>query len=577
MIVRGTFSAQDDVMAVGGRERNSAEPLRTIVQFQQRDAGPLSTPSPPVPLPLATGRIYAAELATDSERYSGDVWVSRAVGDLGYRRFQRALAFRFAGVAPFNPKERDGSPFELAIGSLEPLSEPKSARADTTFVDRAYDIFCEGVRAANPSEAVRRSLADAPVAPSRIVAVGKAALAMLSAAREGLPDVPSLVVTNTENTGRAGYRSVGMSVRAPDPGVTLPPHVRVLAAGHPVPDAAGETAAREVEAFVGDAGEGETVLVLVSGGASAMLAAPVEGVALADKIAVTELLLASGAPIDVINAVRRALSRLKGGGLARAIHPARTVALLLSDVPRDDIAAIASGPTVPAGTPRERARDALAVLDRYALRERVPPAVRARLEGDAAREHPPEPVPVVENRLVGGNGVSLDAMARRCERDGLPHRVVSRWLDGDVADAATALHRAALDAPEGDVALLAGGETTVVLRGDGRGGRNQELALRFALLAEAEPIPRPWAMLSGGTDGRDGPTDAAGGLVDAGTIPRARAAGIDVEAALARNDSGPVLWQAEGLLVTGPTGTNVADLQVVVLGPRDGARGITAP
>ena len=418
----------------------------------------------------------------------------------------------------------------------------------------ARAIFDAGVVAADPADAVRRSLVDTPVAASRIVAVGKAALAMLDAAREAVPDAPALAVTNRENA---------VDVTG----------ARVLAAGHPVPDAAGEAAARAIEAFVADAGEGETVLVLVSGGASAMLPAPVEGVALADKIAVTELLLASGAPIDAMNAVRRALSRLKGGGLARAIHPARTVALLLSDVPRDAIAAIASGPTVPAGDARTVAREALAVLDRYALRERVPAAVRERLEGDARDEPAPRPEPDVENRLVGGNGVSLDAMAARCERDGLPHRIASRWLDGDVGEAAAFLHRAALAAPEGDVALLAGGETTVVLRGDGKGGRNQELALRFALLAEAKPIPRPWAFLSGGTDGRDGPTEAAGGLVDAGTIERARTAGIDIEAALARNDSGPVLGRAGDLLVTGPTGTNVADLQVIVLGSRD----ITAP
>lgn len=425
----------------------------------------------------------------------------------------------------------------------------------------ARSIFDAGLTAADPSVAVRAALADAPVQAERIVAVGKAALAMLAAAREHLPDAPALAVTNRENAALADG-------------------AHVLVAGHPVPNAEGEVAARRVEAFVADAREGETVLVLVSGGASAMLPAPIDGVTLADKVAVTGTLLASGVPIDDTNVVRRALSRLKGGGLARAIHPARTVALLLSDVPRDDIAVIASGPTVPQGTAAEVSGAAIDVLRRYALAERVPASVtdvlrkRAGTEGPfAVRDRRVDDDPAVENRLVGGNGPSLDAMAARCLADGLPHSIVTRWLDGDVADAAAAMHRAALEAPDGTLALLAGGETTVVLRGDGVGGRNQELALRFAMLAEGAPLGRQWAFLSGGTDGRDGPTEAAGGLVDAGTVPAIRAAGIDPVEALRRNDSGTALAAGGGLLVTGPTGTNVADLQVLVLGPRD----ITAP
>lgn len=421
----------------------------------------------------------------------------------------------------------------------------------------ARAIFDAGVVAADPAAAVRASLTAAPVQAERIVAVGKAALAMLAAARERLPDVPALAVTNRENaTETAG--------------------ARVLVAGHPVSDVAGEVAARAVEAFVADAGEDETVLVLVSGGASAMLPAPVEGVSLAEKIAVTELLLGSGVPIDEMNAVRRALSRLKGGGLARAIHPARTVALLLSDVPRDEIAAIGSGPTVAQGTTAQASRAAIDVLRRYGLAERVPASVCKALTTRAQADELDsgnEGGAIVENRLVGGNGPSLDAMAARCVADGLPHRIVTRWLDGDVADAAAAMHRAAMDAPDGKFALLVGGETTVVLRGDGVGGRNQELALRFAMLAERTPLGRSWAFLSGGTDGRDGPTEAAGGLVDAATVPAIRAAGIDPTEALGRNDSGTALAAGGGLLVTGPTGTNVADLQVLVLGPRD----ITAP
>ena len=414
----------------------------------------------------------------------------------------------------------------------------------------ARTLFDAGVAAADPGHAVRQSLMGDPVRATRIVAVGKAALAMLAAAREFLPDVPAVVVTNAENAAAA------------------PRGETVHVAGHPVPDAAGERAALAVEAFVARAGEGETVLVLVSGGGSAMLPAPVEGVALGDKIAVTDLLLASGAPIDAINTVRRALSRLKGGGLARAIHPARTVAMLLSDVPRDEIAVIASGPTVP-GSPADRqAGEAVDVLRRWCAMDRVPPAVRTVLEQrrHGAVERLPELF--VENRLVGGNGTSVRAMAERAVQSGLAASIVSTWLDGDVADAAATMHRAAMTALGSDSpdVLLAGGETTVVLRGTGTGGRNQEMALRFALLCEREPPPRPWAFLSGGTDGRDGPTEAAGGLVDAGTIPRLRGRGLDVEGMLVDNDSGTALREAGDLLVTGPTGTNVADLQVLTMG-----------
>ena len=410
----------------------------------------------------------------------------------------------------------------------------------------ARALFEAGVAAADPARAVARSLDAAPVEASRILAFGKAAVPMAEAALERLPGRPTLIVTNAENA-----REIEGA--------------RTLVAGHPVPDAGGEAAAREVERFVEPAGDGETVLVLVSGGGSAMLPAPVEGVTLADKIAVTELLLASGAPIDEVNAVRRALSRLKGGGLARAIHPARTVALLLSDVPRDEIAAIASGPTVPPTDPGSVMADALEALRRHGLEARVPASVTRAL---AATRGDERVEPDVDNRLVGGNSVSLDAMAALCKARGLRHHVVSRWLDGDVADAAALVHRAAREAPADCDALLAGGETTVVLRGDGHGGRNQEMALRLALLCESEPIGRAWTFLSGGTDGRDGPTEAAGGIVDAGTPARIRAAGLDPEALLADNDSHAALAASGDLLVTGGTGTNVADLQVLLLGER---------
>ena len=417
----------------------------------------------------------------------------------------------------------------------------------------ARSLFDAGVAKADPAQAVQQSLSAEPVHADRVVAVGKAALPMVYAALETLPEKPpSLVVTNAENIAGRMFSDI-----------------RVLAAGHPVPDENGAAAAREVEFFVAGAGEGETVLVLVSGGASAMLPAPIEGVSLQDKIAVTRALLACGAPINEINTVRRALSRLKSGGLARAIHPARTVALLLSDVPHDDIAAIASGPTVLGDSRATNAKAAIEVLDRYGLHSDVPNCVAALLARMAEPTETMNDGIRVENRLVGGNGPSLDAMVTEAERRGLPHTIVSRWLDGDVSDAAQVLHRAATMASTGGIILLAGGETTVVLQGTGQGGRNQELALRFAMLCENEPLNRPWAFLSGGTDGRDGPTIAAGGLVNATTLARIQATGADPQALLGNNDSFAALDAAGDLLITGATGTNVADLQVLVLGERN--------
>ncbi len=390
---------------------------------------------------------------------------------------------------------------------------------------QARAIFAAGLAAADPAAAVTRAVAGMP-RPARIVAVGKAARRMAGAALAGLGGVPALVVTNDGNAG-------------PLEGAT------VLASGHPVPDARGEAAARAVEAAVAGLSPGDRVLCLISGGGSALLPAPVVGITLADKQAVSRLLLASGADIAVLNLVRQQLSRLKGGGLLRAAAPGRVTALILSDVVGDDLRVIASGPTVaPVGTRAEAA----AALRELGLWDRLPPAVAAHL---AAPAPPPAPLPAAENRLVGSNALSVAAMAAAA-----PGAVVHPVLDGEVGAAAARI------AACGPGVHLWGGETTVRLAGRGTGGRNQELALRVALLAQG--WRGPWAFLSGGTDGRDGPTDAAGGIVDHGTLARMAAAGIDPAARLADNDSHPALAASGDLLVTGGTGTNVADLQVLV-------------
>ena len=391
--------------------------------------------------------------------------------------------------------------------------------------DRVRAIFDAGVAAADPFAAVAAHLPLAPT-PALILAVGKAARRMAEAALAVHPGVPALVVTNYENAG-------------PLDGA------EVLAAGHPVPDAGGLAAGQAVLAAL--AAVRGPVLALISGGGSALLPAPVEGVSLEDKAALNRLLLGAGLDIRAMNLVRQQVSRIKGGGVLRAAAPHPVCALILSDVVGDDLAVIASGPTVaPLGTPDQ----ATALLREAGLWDRVPEAIRAHLEGAEA----PRPLPAARNVLVGSNAQSLAAMAVAAG----PCHVLPQAVEGDVAEAA----RAICDAARPGVTLW-GGETTVILKGTGKGGRNQELALRIALEARARGWTR-WTCLQGGSDGRDGPVEAAGGLVDDGTLDRIAAAGGDVAALLGNNDSHAALVLAGDLLVTGATGTNVADLGVMI-------------
>lgn len=436
--------------------------------------------------------------------------------------------------------------------------------------------FRAGVAAADPGIAVTKALSwrdgGLHIAldmhdPSRqragdwrqiqVLAFGKAACAMAAAAAEIVPAdrlAGGLVVTTYQN-----YRPVA--------------GFDVIAAGHPLPDHAGLLAARLMSRRAAAAGRGELLLVLVSGGGSALLPAPVDGIGIDEKIATTELLLASGAGINAINCVRKHLSTLKGGGLARLAVPADLHALILSDVLGDDLSAIASGPTVPDAS---SFADAVAVLERAGISAEVPAAVGDYLAAGVRRRRPetPKPGDAVFKRaghtLVGSNCISLDAVLAAATAAGCQTRIYSRELCGEarlVAEAlagyARRLQRAGLDAP---TAIIAGGETTVTLSGNGKGGRNQELALAFALAAESVGLA-DWTLLSGGTDGRDGPTDAAGGIVDTGTLARIRDAGLDPAAMLAGHDSHPALAAAGDLLATGATGTNVADLQILLLQP----------
>ncbi|TNF20144.1 MAG: DUF4147 domain-containing protein [Rhodobacteraceae bacterium] len=410
-----------------------------------------------------------------------------------------------------------------------------------TLYRTARALFDAAVEAADPAIALRRALARHPLPNPKgalhLIAIGKAAPAML---KEALNHVArpceALAVTHYENP-------------------MVVPKAEVLRAAHPVPDEAGLRAGQKIMRRLDRLGPKDAVVVLVSGGGSALVLAPVEGVSLADKAAVSRLLLGAGLDIVQMNLVRQQLSELKGGGLLRHAAPAPVTAYLLSDVIGDDLRAIASGPTVgPIGTRAEAA----AILKEAGLWDACPESVRAHLskEGDAPA------TPACDNHLIGSNRKSLEAM--QAAASGLEARIVSDALVGDVAEAARFVLQEAAKAPrDRPVALIFGGETTVTLLGDGRGGRNQELALRVALGAAEHDLPEPWLFMSAGTDGRDGPTDAAGGIVDART---AAAMGPDAQALLDNNDSHEALRRADALLITAATGTNVADVQVFLTG-----------
>ena len=308
---------------------------------------------------------------------------------------------------------------------------------------------------------------------------------------------------------------------------------------------------------------------LLTGGASALLIAPASGVTLQDKIKTTQVLLVCGATIQETNIIRKHLSAVKGGRLAERIHPAKAMTLVVSDVVGDDLSSIGSGPTVP--DPSTFA-DCLDILGRYGLTgktektEKIPAAVRDRLDAGARGEigETPKPgLPLFENIrcvILGSNRHSMDAALRASSAFGLPPEVFSYDMVGSTHDRARAFAARLLElSSQGPAALLAGGETTLAIKGKGKGGRNQEFALVAAREIEgAESV----AILAAGTDGTDGPTDAAGAFADGTTVARARSAGLDPGAFLVANDSHTFFDKLGDLLRTGPTGTNVMDLVI---------------
>jgi len=444
---------------------------------------------------------------------------------------------------------------------------------ETKLREDGLDIFLSGIRAVEPGSAVIANLALegdtliagkeritlAPGGRILVVGAGKAGAPMAGAVEEVLGD-----------RVHGGLVVVKYGHLSPVSRVT------VVEAAHPVPDEAGLKASFDLVTLLEDTRDEDLVICLLSGGGSALLPAPAPPVTLHDKQAVTSLLLQSGAEIGEINCIRKHLSFLKGGCLARLAHPARIITLILSDVVGDPLDVIASGPTV--GDPTTYA-DALKILKRYDLTDKVPGTVLSYLQQGTEGRHPDTPKPDdpaitgTTNLLIGTNTIAVQAAEERATELGYNTTVLSTTITGETRDAA-ATHAAIAreifshgKPVEQPACVLSGGETTVTIKGSGKGGRNQEFALAAALGIDGQPGT---VILSGGTDGTDGPTDAAGAIVDGMTVKRARASGLDPLAYLDDNDSYHLFEQLEDLIITGPTLTNVMDLRIILV---DGEKG----
>ncbi len=444
--------------------------------------------------------------------------------------------------------------------------------------NNALSIFQTGIEAANPYQAVKKCLTvtennfeltldlndktkirSGSWSKIHIIAFGKAACSMTQAAEKVIPvhrlASRPVTVTNYEN-------------------VTTLDNIDVIGAAHPIPDLSGQKAAQSIVEKLKTTKKGELVLVLISGGGSALLPLPALGITLEDKQITTELLLASGADIKQINCVRKHLSQLKGGLLSKLAIPADLHALILSDVLDDDLTTIASGPTVPDDSTFS---EAITILNDKDIWRKIPSTIRTLLEQGTSgkiNETPKSDESFFNQTsytLIGSNTISLKALIKTAKKLNYETDVYSAHLSGEARETAEKFLLYAKNHVENNlnqpIAILAGGETTVTLNGTGSGGRNQEMALAFAIAADKHQLKGNWTFLSAGTDGIDGPTDAAGGIVDSKTLERIKKALLNPENRLNNNDSYSALKKSNDLVITGATGTNVADLQVLLIQP----------
>jgi glycerate 2-kinase len=398
-------------------------------------------------------------------------------------------------------------------------------------------ILSAALEAVDPFKAVQRYL---PQIEGHVfgLGIGKAAIPMMDALAEQIPLAGGLAVTKF----------------ASGPSREL---FAVIEGGHPIPDARSLHAGERVLEFVSALNEDDTLVCLISGGGSALVTAPY--MPLQDFQTLTSLLLSSGARIDEINTLRRQLDRIKGGGLARATK-AKIISLILSDVIGNPLEAIASGPTAPDPTTRE---DAIAVLKKYDLEKRVPHSILQFLKSDNSLSKTQEQalgLHSIQNIIIGDNKLAAEAALEQAELEGFQTEILTNKLQGEAHEVGLELAhrlRVSISTRPRPFCLIAGGETTVTINGDGKGGRNQELAL--ATVNELRDLKNV-LLISFATDGDDGPTDAAGAVVTGESAQRAESLGLDAAGYLSRHDSYPFFQALGDLLKTGPTGTNVNDL-----------------
>jgi hydroxypyruvate reductase len=408
-----------------------------------------------------------------------------------------------------------------------------------------------------PAEWAPRAIAE--YEDVRVAGIGKAAMAMAGVLESGAGDRIADGVAVVPEDYPAQFPA----------SLPAPQRIRVLEGGHPLPNEASVRAGRRVREHAEALGAGDLLLVAVSGGGTALSSLPVPAVDVPDLKTTYHRLLTAGVPVAQANVVRKHLTQVGGGQLAQAAHPAHVGALVVSDVVGDDLAAIASGPTVPDPTTHQ---DAMRVLYRHDLWHDVPESVRDHLAAGARDQHPDTPGPeaacfdTTQTQVLGTNDTAL-AAARAAAHDlGYTVRAVTSAVEGEARRVGQSQAETLLGTkPTEPTCWLWGGETTVTVTGDGTGGRNQELALGAALALK--DAPHPTVLLSGGTDGIDGPTDAAGAWATPNTVRAARAAGCDPRAHLDRNDAYPLFDAVGQLLRPGPTHTNVMDVQVGLVHP----------
>lgn len=439
----------------------------------------------------------------------------------------------------------------------------------------AWQMIRAALEAVNPAAAVKNYFKSQPELVSRIKAT-PGRLIVVGAGKAGTPMAEAVIdifgdqITAGKVIVKYGYLSEKSKIENAEYSQGKRSKIHLVEAGHPVPDEAGWRAAEEIVSLLGDTRPDDIVICLISGGGSALLTLPAEPLTLADLQATTTALLAAGATINQVNTIRKHLSGVKGGRLAQIAAPAAIYALILSDVVGDPLEVIASGPTVPDPT---TFADAWSIVERFELREVLPQAVVQRLRAGLAGEVPDTPKPGdliferVHNIIIGSNRLAAQAAVQTAQQAGFGAMLLTTFLEGEarevgkvIAALAKGLARDGGPVPR-PACLVLGGETTVTLRGNGRGGRNQEMALAAALALAGWPNLLITCL---GTDGSDGPTDAAGAFADGQTVGRAQAIGLAAVEYLQRNDAYNFFAALNDLILTGPTNTNVNDLTFIL-------------